>query len=168
MMEAIIYTSNTGFTEQYALMLGEQTGLPVYTLKSAKGSVLAGAKVIYLGWIMASGIKGYNKATKEYTVCAVCAVGMGPDDGQRNDILKRTGITETPLFIMQGGFDINKLHGIYKLMMKTMIKAVGGKLANKPDKTPTEIDMLDILQNGGSRVSKEKLSPVVAWYNENK
>ena len=26
---AIAYTSNTGYTEQYALLLGEQTGLPV-------------------------------------------------------------------------------------------------------------------------------------------
>ena len=168
MMEAIIYTSNTGYTEQYALMLGQQTGLPVYTLKSAKGSVPAGAKIIYLGWLMASGIKGYKKAAKKYTVCAVCSVGMGPDDGQRNDIIKRESITDTPLFILQGGFDINKLHGIYKLMMKTMAKAVGGKLANKPDKTPTEIDMLDLMINGGSRVSEEKLSPVIAWYNENK
>lgn len=167
-MEAIIYTSNTGFTEQYALMLGEQTGMPVYTLKSAKGSVPAGAKVIYLGWLMASGIKGYKKAAKKYCICAVCAVGMSPDDAQRNDILKHTGITDTPLFVLQGGFDMNKLHGVYKLMMKTMAKAVGGKLANKPDKTAAEADMLDLMLNGGSRVSKEKLSPVIAWYNENK
>lgn len=167
-MEAIIYTSNTGYTKQYALMLGEQTGLPVHTLKSAKGSVPTGAKVIYLGWLMAGGIKGYKKAAKEYTVCAVCAVGMASDDSQRNDVLKRAKITDTPLFIMQGGFDMNKLHGIYKLMMKTMAKAVGGKLAKKPDKTAAEEDIVDLLINGGSRVSKEKLSPVIAWYNENK
>lgn len=37
---AIVYTSNTGFTEQYARLLGEKTGLPVYPLSEAerKGS----------------------------------------------------------------------------------------------------------------------------------
>jgi hypothetical protein len=166
-MEAIIYTSNTGYTEQYALILGEQTGLPVYTLKSAKGTVPAGAEVIYLGWLMASGIKGYKKAEKKYRVCAVCAVGMSPDGSQRKEILKRTGITNTPLFVLQGGFDIGKLHGIYKLMMKAMISGVGKKLANKPNRTPAEEDLLDLMQNGGNRVSKEKLAPVFAWYNDN-
>ena len=30
---AIVYTSSTGFTRQYAFLLGEQTGLPVYSLE---------------------------------------------------------------------------------------------------------------------------------------
>lgn len=167
-MEAIIYTSNTGYTEQYALILGEQTGLPVYTLKSAKCSVSAGAEVIYFGWLMASGIKGYKKAARKYRVCAVCAVGMSPDDSQRKAILKRAGITDTPLFVLQGGFDINRLHGIYKLMMKAMISGVGKKLADKANRTPAEADLLDLMQNGGSRVSKDKLAPVFSWYNENR
>ena len=29
---AIVYTSNTGYTEQYARLLGKRTGLPVYSL----------------------------------------------------------------------------------------------------------------------------------------
>lgn len=33
---AIVYTSNTGFTEQYARLLGEKTGLPVYPLSEAE------------------------------------------------------------------------------------------------------------------------------------
>ena len=32
---AIVYTSNTGHTRKYALLLGEQIGLPVYSLDEA-------------------------------------------------------------------------------------------------------------------------------------
>ncbi|NCC67948.1 MAG: hypothetical protein EOM14_07095 [Clostridia bacterium] len=165
-MEAIIYTSNTGFTEQYALMLGEQTGMPVYTLKSAKGSVPAGAKVIYLGWLMASGIKGYKKAAKKYCICAVCAVGMSPDDAQRNDILKHTGITDTPLFVLQGGFDMDKLHGIYRFMMQTMRKTIGKGLEKKEAPKPEEAEMLEMFRHGADRVRPENLTEVLAWYRK--
>ena len=31
-MKAIVYTSNTGSTARYAAMLGQETGLPVYSM----------------------------------------------------------------------------------------------------------------------------------------
>lgn len=37
----------------------------------------AGSEIIYLGWIMAGGIKGYKEAAKLYKVRAVCGIGMG-------------------------------------------------------------------------------------------
>ena len=76
-MNAIIYTTNTGSAERYALLLAEQTGLPVYSLTEAKKTVSTGAEVIYLGWIMAGSVRGYAEAAKRYRVRAVCAVGMG-------------------------------------------------------------------------------------------
>ena len=37
---AIVYTSGTGHTRQYALLLAEQLGLPVYTLEEAAAQLL--------------------------------------------------------------------------------------------------------------------------------
>ena len=51
--DAIVYTSKTGFTEEYAKLLGEKTGLPVYSLNKS-GLLGKDSKVIYLGWIHAS------------------------------------------------------------------------------------------------------------------
>lgn len=76
-MKAIIYTTNTGSTAQYAKMLAEQTGLPAFSMEEAKSKVEAGSEIIYLGWIMAAQVKGYKAAAKEYKIKAVCAVGMG-------------------------------------------------------------------------------------------
>ena len=90
---------------------------------------------------------------------------MGKTGSQLDDVCKRNSIpAETPLFTLQGGFDMNKLHGIYKFMMKTMKKVVGKSLAEKPDRTPEEDDMLDMMLHGGERVSEENLKAVLDWY----
>ena len=74
---AIVYTSNTGYTRQYATLLGEKTGLPVYSLEEAASRLPCGNCVIYLGWLMAGKVQGYAKAAKRYQIAAVCGVGMG-------------------------------------------------------------------------------------------
>ena len=85
-MNAIIYTTNTGSTEHYAKLLAQKTGLPVYSLAEAKKRVFAGAEAIYLGWIMAGGIKGYKDMVKKYNVRAVCAVGMSLTGTQTEEV----------------------------------------------------------------------------------
>ena len=164
MMNAIVYTSNTGFTAQYAGLLGEKLNLPAYSLDTAKRELDAGAEIIYLGWLMAGQVKGYKQAAKLYKIAAVCGVGMGAGGSQIKEVRKGNAISENvPLFTLQGGFELGKLHGIYKFMMSTMKRTVGKKLAAKQDKTADEQDMLDLLLHGGSRVSEENLRPVLEW-----
>lgn len=163
-MNAIVYTSNTGFTAQYAGLLGGKLNLPAYSLDTAKRELAADAEIIYLGWLMAGQVKGYKQAAKRYKIAAVCGVGMGAGGSQIKEIRKGNAIPENiPLFTLQGGFELGKLHGIYKFMMSTMKRTVGKKLAAKPDKTADEQDMLDLLLRGGSRVSEENLRPVLEW-----
>lgn len=163
---AIIYTSNTGYTRQYAILLGEITGLPVHSLKESKKEVLPGSEVIYLGWLMAGRIQGYAKAAKRFRVTAVCGVGMGDTGSQIQDLQKANALPSAlPVFTLQGGFDLKRLHGLYKLMMTVMAKTVGKRLSQKNDRTPEEDDMLDLMIRGGSRVSRENLDAVLNWYS---
>ena len=165
-MDAIIYTSNTGSTERYAKLLSQETGLPVYPLTGAKQAVPAGAEVIYLGWIMAGSIKGYTEAAKRYTVRAVCAVGMARTGTQGEDVRQKSHVpTDVPVFTLQGGFDVKKLHGPYRLMMDVMIRTAGKALANKPDRTPEEDEMLEMMRHGGDHVAVEHLADVLTWYD---
>ena len=164
-MNAIIYTTNTGSAARYALLLAEQTGLPVYSLTEAKKTVSTGAEVIYLGWIMAGSIKGYAEAAKRYRVRAVCAVGMGQTGTQTDSVRKKTAVpTGIPVFTLQGNFDVKKLHGIYRPMMELMVRTAGKSLAGKPDRTPEEDDMLEMMLRGGQRVRPENLRAVLDWY----
>ena len=162
---AIVYQSNTGYTRQYALMLGKMTGLAVYALEEALEKLPSGQNVLYMGWLMAGKVQGYAKAVRRYTIAAVCGVGMGATGSQMQDLRKANAISASvPVFTLQGGFDITKLRGIYKLMMTIMIKTAGKGLSEKKDRTPDEDAMLELMLHGGSRVSEENLSDVVAWY----
>lgn len=162
----ILYTSNTGFTAQYAALLSEQTGLPCLPLKAA-AHIQPGTPILYLGWLMAGNVQGYQEAAKKYTVCAVCGVGMGATGSQLADVRKANSLgDELPLFTLQGGFDMSKLKGIYKLMMLVMAKTVGKSLADKQDRTAEEDQMLHLLTQGGSCVSEENLQPVLDWFLE--
>ena len=164
---AIVYTSNTGFTAQYASLLGGETGLPVYSLEDALKSLPQNSPIVYLGWLTAGKVQGYDKAVTKFNLQALCAVGMAKSGSQMEDVRKSNNLPQgLPLFTLQGGFDLKKLRGVYKLMMLVMSKTVAKKLAAKPDRTPDEEDMLDLFQNGGNRVSLENLRPVLAWYEE--
>ena len=164
---AIVYTSNTGHTEQYAALLGNKTGLPVYPLDEAMRKLPPEESVIYLGWLMAGKVQGYKKAAGRWQVEAVCGVGMGATGSQMQDLRKANALPDSmPVFTLQGGFDITRLRGVYKLMMTVMLKTAGKGLEAKEDRTPDEDDMLDLLLHGGSRVSEDNLAAVLDWYQK--
>lgn len=166
MIRAIVYTTNTGSTKEYARILAEKTGLQYLSLEEAKQNLAKGTGIIYIGWIMASEIKGYKVARSRYKICAACAVGMGQTGTQITEVRNKTKIPEQiPVFTLQGGFDISKLSGIYKMMMGVMIKTAGKALAEKTDRTPDEDVMLEMMQHGGNHVCLENLSDVLKWYN---
>ena len=70
MISAIVYTSNSGYTAEYARMLGELTGLPVNDLRQVHNPQPQ-REVIFLGWIMADNVMGYAKASRFYKVRCV-------------------------------------------------------------------------------------------------
>ena len=163
-MEAIVYTSNTGTTKEYAKLLSDKLSLPYYSLDEIEHKVKPGGKIIYLGWIMASGVKGYKKAIKDYDVCAVGAVGMGATGTQVKEVRTKNKIPSSkPVFTLQGGFDVKKLHGIYKLMMTIMVKTAGKGLANR---TQEEDQMLEMMLHGGKYVDEKNLKAILDWYGK--
>lgn len=168
-MDAIVYKTNTGFTEEYAKLLGEKINLPVYSLDVAQKSLEKNSEIIYFGWLMAGNVNGYKKALKLYKIKAVFGVGMGADQSQNDDVRKANAIAkEIPVFTLQGGFDLSKLKGMYKFMMTTMSKGMVKKLSEKADRTAEENDMLDLMQNGGSRVNEKSLEKIIEWYDSTK
>lgn len=164
-MSVIVYKSNAGYTAEYARLLGEELKLTVYSLDDAVSKLPRDTDVIYLGWVMAGSIKGYKAAAKRFSVKAVCGVGMMGTGEKTEDMRKATCIPEDiPVFSLQGGFDITKLHGFYKLVMKLMSKALCTEVAKKESPTNTDLEMAEVLQHGGSYVCRENLADVVNWY----
>lgn len=160
---AIVYTSGTGHTRQYALMLGEQIGLPVYSLDEANSQLFVGGPVIYLGWIHASHVKGYAKAASRFELCAVCAVGLCDTGTLTDQVRKATSIPEEiPLFTLQGGFDRSRLKGMDKLMISMLTKG----LASQKQRSAQDDRMLELLSKDENYVSPENLAGLLQWYRE--
>lgn len=159
---AIIYTSKTGFTRQYAQMLGRKLDLPVYPLEDAAAGVPQGSPVVYLGWVHASHVKGFSRARKCFTLCAVCAVGLCDTGTMLAEVRKATAIpAEIPLFTLQGGFDRGKLKGMDKLLINMLVKGLSSQTA----RSEQDERMLSLLQQDGSYVREENLADILAWYD---
>ena len=164
-ISAIVYVSNTGFTAAYAEMLGKKTGLPVYSLEVAAKELPSGAPILYLGWLMASRIKDYPKAAKRYQIKAVCGVCLGTTGSQLDSVRSANRLpANLPLFTLQGGMDHDKLKGVYRSMIRTLIKV----LSLKKNPSADESAMLSLMIQGGNFVSEEHLTDVLAWYEQNR
>ena len=161
-MKAIVYTSNTGHTAEYAKILGEKTGLPVYALSEAAKQSSNGTEIIYLGWLFANNIKGYKKAAKQYKISAVCAVGLCDTGTALAEVRKVNAISEkTPLFTMQGGMDKTRLRGINKFMINVLTKG----LSSQKERSENDERMLYLLKNDQNYVSEENITAFMKWYN---
>lgn len=160
---AIIYTSKTGHTRQYALLLGKEIELPVYSYDEAISRLPGESPVIYLGWIHASHIKGFSDAVKRFSVCAVCGVGLCDTGTLMPEVRKATSIPEDiPVFTLQGGFDRSKLKGMDKLMISMLTKG----LAAQKQRSAQDERMLELLSKDANYVSPENLAGILQWYRE--
>ena len=158
-VQAVLYTSATGFTERYARMLSEAAGLPACP---AGGPDLPapGSPVVYLGWLCAGRVQGLGRARGRYDLRAVCAVGMAPASSEVvNKLAGQNHLEGLPFFYLRGGYAPEKLPGPYKLMMAPMTKAVTGH----PPKDENEAAMQEAFRHGGDWVDEGALAPVLAW-----
>jgi menaquinone-dependent protoporphyrinogen IX oxidase len=168
-MKAIVYKTNTGSTKRYAEMLAKETGLPAYELSEAFAKLQKGSEIIYMGWLMAGSIKGYKKALKQFKPLAVCAVGLAfPTEEYKAMLTKMNKIGDSSLFIMQGSFNINKLHGINKIIMNMVASSTIKKIEEKAEKTEEDKKNYEIYKNGCDLVSMDYLKDVIAWYRSRK
>lgn len=162
MLQAIVYESNTGFTAEYAGMLSKAISLPAYTVAEAEAKLGQGAEVVFLGWLMAGGIRGFDKAKKRYEIRALGAVGMAPADEDQVKGLNERYAAYAPVYYLPGGFNMNKLGFIHRVMMKTMRRFLGKRI--EKDKAPSAQakEMLEMFDKGGSFVDEANLAPIIA------
>lgn len=164
-MKAIVYTSKNGHTAEYAEILGRQTGLPVYSLKDVEKQLANGTPIIYLGWLIASMVKGLNKAKKKFKVSAVCGIGLCDTGSLLTEVRKVNTLPEDfPLFTMQGGMDKDKLKGFDKMLINMLTKG----LASQKERSETDERMLNLLTHSENFVSEKNTADFMKWYNTNK
>ena len=90
-MTVIVYVSNTGSSKQYAEILGEKTGYPVFDFANAS-DIPSDAEVIFIAWVMAGVVQGLKEARDLFSIKAVCPVGMMKSEKQNADIIAKNAI----------------------------------------------------------------------------
>lgn len=162
---AIVYKSNTGFTREYAQMLAKAEKLKLYELSQAQ--LPKETEVLYMGPLMAGHISGVDTAVKNYTVKAVCGVGMTPPSPEvLTSLAKSNYVPQAPIFYLQGGWAPKKVGWIKRRMVGMATKSTREKLQKKSKRTPDEQKQLDFLIRGGSYVAYQNLEPLQRWLRE--
>lgn len=157
-MATIIYCTNSGSAKKYAELLSEKTGLPCVDIKK-RSTVSADDEIIFIGWIMAGVLQGLKEIREDFaSIKAVCGVGMMKSEKAAEETKEKNGITE-PYFFLTGDFDINKLTGMYKMMMGMMLRMMKGKL--KEEEKGEE--MLKLLENGIKGFDENELDAVIEF-----
>lgn len=156
-MDAVVYESNTGFTERYAKLLSEKLGKPAYSAKEAAAVLEKGAEIIYLGWVMANQVCGLKKASRRWRVRAAGAVGLYPPSDTNSDILAAKNKPDFPLFYLRGGLDYSRLNGI----KKKLLLMIRDNLAREND--PKNAELVEVLTNGGDFVAEENLAALLTY-----
>jgi len=164
----ILYTSNTGFTRQYAEMLAKAEKLKAYPLSGAEGALTQGAQVFYMGPLMAGHIQGVDQAVKRFDVKGVCGVGMSPASQQVLDTLAKANYTAgAPIFYLQGGWAPEKVSWLKRRMVGMVTKSTREALGDKGSRrTPEEEAQYQMLVRGGSFVAYDKLEGIRGWMKE--
>lgn len=159
-MSTIIYCSNAGSAKRYAELLSEKTGFDCVSI-SKKSKVDPEEEIIFVGWIMAGSLQGLKEIRESFSnIRAICGVGMMKGEKATEDTKAKNGITE-PYFFLPGDFNINKLTGMYKMMMGMMLKMVKGKIKEGNQEKGEE--MLKMLENGIIAFDEAETEPVVEF-----
>ncbi len=157
----IVYETNTGSSQKYAQMLSERTGFEAMSLSNAVKEFAPDEEIIFIGWVMAGVIQGLAKAREVFpNIKAICPVGLSK--GEKNDFdLKEKNVITEPMFTLQGNFHIDKLKGMYKMMMSMMLKMLKGKLKENPQ--PDSDKFISAIEGGVDCVSEENLEEILSW-----
>ena len=164
----IIYRSNTGFTREYAEMLGKAEKLKVFSLPEAEGKVAPDEAVFYMGPLMAGHISGIDQAVKKFHLKGVCGVGMSPASRQVLETLSKANyVPGAPIFYLQGGWAPKKVSWLKRRMVGMATRSLRESLRDKGSRrTPEEDKQLDFLLHGGSFVAFENLEAIRKWLKE--
>lgn len=164
---SLVYESNAGHTYRYAEYLSERLEVPAYSLDQAKRKLPRGSKVVFLGWIFASTVKGAKKALQRFDVLAVIGCGMGPTGSQLDQIRQQTGVPDRiPVFSVQGGMELSKLSGPYKLALSMAAKAAQKAGEAPGGQSDEDRQMLELFQNPRDCVSQHNVDLLLTWLDQ--
>lgn len=165
MKNIVVYQSSTGFTKQYANWIAEDLNCKAISIKDIKNeNITEYDNVVFGGWIMGSGIFGYEKI-KGMGVknLIVFAVGASLDDEDvRKRIIDLNHLGETPFFYFPGGMQFDKLN----FFIRFMLKRVRGSISKKKEKSKNDCYMERVIGTNFDNSDKKYIEGIVSLVKE--
>lgn len=166
-IKAIVYESNTGFTKEYAELLSEMLGIPAIPVIDNSMIFDDREAVIFMGWVCAGKINGLRMAKLRYNPMIIAGVGMTEMSDKYAFYLAQQNNIDVPFYYLRGGMHREKLKGFYKIMFKMVARPLLRKAEKgKSQLTESERNMVDLIKNGGSFVSRDNLSELIQKYHD--
>ena len=173
MSTAVVYCSQTGFTERYARWLADSVGCePIPFAERGSAAVGAAGPVVLRGGVRAGGLKGARwlrslmdaRPERRYVVVGVGAYPMPSDEWPRSETdaafehaFPHERYPHLARFYCQGGFDFDRLCAVDKLAMRAFFR-----MQAKAAKTdPRAAFALDAMREGFDGTRREYLEPVL-------
>ena len=133
----IVYQSKTGFTQQYAELLGESELVEVLPLKEAEQKLPSGTPVLFLGPLSAGRIAGLKRARKAFLLQGVCGVGMSPPSPELTEKLRQDNqLGDLPVFYLQGGWAPDRVNPMTRAMVHLVTRSTRRALQAKGRTAP--------------------------------
>jgi len=170
MKTAVIYTSQTGFTKQYAQWLAEDVQGDCFTIAEAEKMEFSeyGA-IVFGGWCFAGTIKKLDwfkgkMARWEDKKKAVFAVGASPAENPElqeafGKIFSGEEWNRVSVFYCPGGLRYENMKPVSKVMMKMFAKMVAGK----KDKTEDEKVMAEMIGKSYDISDRKYVLPIAEY-----
>lgn len=165
---AVIYNSQTGFTEQYARWISEAVGADCIGLAAAKKRDLAPYDtIVFGGWACAGKIQGISWLRSRMarwpgkTWIAFCTGGTPAESPEIEGFLRGNFSEDerkrVSVFYCPGGFCYEKMPARFKLLMKMFQKMAGAK----KEKTEAEKQMLEMISRSYDISDRKYIAPIV-------
>ena len=153
----IIYNTNTGTTEKYALALAERLDCEAIPFQKAEENE---DDVIFMSWVQMGQICLLPEARAKFSLSAVIAVGvMGLGEESKTELIEKNEISET-FFLLPGTFSVDRLSGMYKMMMKMALAMMKSKVKGSDD--PKDKKAFELFENGIDLYDESRLDEIVA------
>lgn len=168
MKTAVIYNSQTGFTQRYAQWIAEAAGADCFELSQAKTKDFDDYDaIVFGGWAHGGSITKINwfksnlNKWSDKKLIAFC-VGASPiDNPEIEPGLKKNfneeELEKVNLFYCPGGFNYEKMSMRSKLMMKAFITV----LKAKRDKSEEEIQRINMISSSYDISDKLYIQPIL-------
>ena len=163
-MRAIVYNSNTGFSERYAKMLSKATGVRSYSMEEARKELPKDAPILYVCWVMGNALPKVSQISRRFYIRAVAAVGLNQGPHAERAIRAQSGLPNSiPLFLLPGGLKLEKLNVYHRLLLKIVESKTAKQIKKALRPTDDSLVFLEQLRNGCDLVDEAYLEDLIDW-----